>query len=222
MKIKEIYCEIQCVDCGTSFPTSKRCFKNRNPYCRKCVFKNNKQQRLLKLEEKKDYRNSLQSKICKKCNIEKTLEEFETCHYKDKPSTVRNSCIECEKKAKKNYYEYLVQNNLPLSANKSIESWIKKLLNKASQRNKIIDIDFDYLLELYQNQNGKCSLSGEELTFHKNNLSTNLSIDRINSNIGYIKGNVQLVCHYVNIMKWNKDLPELIEWCKKIINKTEG
>jgi hypothetical protein len=177
---------------------------------------------MLKLEEKKDHRNSLQAKVCKKCNIEKKLEAFETCHYKNKSSTVRNSCIECEKQAKKNYYENLVQNNLPLSANKSIESWIRKVLYKASQRNKILNIDIDYLLEMYQNQNGKCSISGEELTFHKNNLSTNLSIDRIDSSKGYIKGNIQLVCHYVNIMKWNKDLPEFIEWCKKIVNKTEG
>ena len=222
MKVKDKFCDIKCLDCGTLFPTSKRCYKDRQPYCKKCIYKKTHQQRLQKLKENEESRNSLSSRTCKKCNIEKSIDNFETCFYKNGKSTIRHSCKDCENKAKKDYYQKLVDNNLPLSANKSIENWIVKLLYKAQSRNKTIDIDKEYLLELYKNQDGLCKISGEKLTFHKNNLSTNLSIDRIDSNQGYVRGNVQLVCHYINIMKWNKSVDELVEWCKKIVNKTEG
>jgi hypothetical protein len=48
--------------------------------------------------------------------------------------------------------------------------------------------------------------------------STNISIDRIDSNKGYTKDNIQLVCAYVNIMKSDKSIEELKYFCQCILN----
>ncbi len=47
------------------------------------------------------------------------------------------------------------------------------------------------------------------------NLKT-ISIDRIDSSKGYVRGNVQLVCWVVNQMKNDLTNDELTEWCTKV------
>lgn len=49
---------------------------------------------------------------------------------------------------------------------------------------------------------------------------TNISIDRIDSSVGYVRGNVQFVCDVVNRMK--QDLPqnEFMVWCRRVLENT--
>ena len=51
---------------------------------------------------------------------------------------------------------------------------------------------------------------------------TNISIDRINSSLGYIRGNVQLVCDAVNVMKSNSTEEELYQWSLMIVENYHG
>lgn len=48
-----------------------------------------------------------------------------------------------------------------------------------------------------------------------------LSIDRIDSSRGYVEGNIQLVCHAVNLAKnsWPQDV--FIDLCRKIVKKAD-
>jgi len=48
-------------------------------------------------------------------------------------------------------------------------------------------------------------------------VNTNISIDRIDSSIGYVRGNVQFVCDVVNRMKQDLPQKELLMWCKRIL-----
>ena len=50
---------------------------------------------------------------------------------------------------------------------------------------------------------------------------TNVSIDRIDSAKEYLPGNVQLVCHIVNLMKHNMATAELVAWCNNIVHHQE-
>lgn len=88
-------------------------------------------------------------------------------------------------------------------------------------RKKGIDLDItpDYLYELFVEQKGKCGLSGVDISFGKRrkDLST-ASPDRINSNLGYIKGNIMWVHKHVNTMKNTKSIEELVQWCKLIVD----
>lgn len=66
--------------------------------------------------------------------------------------------------------------------------------------------------ELYEEQDGKCALSGQELsfTYTDNNI---ISIDRIDSDKGYTKDNIQLTTFIVNQAKSNLFLEEFQEMC---------
>ena len=69
-------------------------------------------------------------------------------------------------------------------------------------------------------QNGKCALSGEELTclLTKGSIcKTNASIDRIVAGGPYTKDNIQLVCRALNSWRGDTDLMEFIEWCRKVV-----
>lgn len=87
----------------------------------------------------------------------------------------------------------------------------------------------DNLWDLMVAQNHRCKLSGIEITLSKGKntpMQTNhrnldysgwtASLDRINSNKGYIKGNVQWVHRNINIMKNSYDQDYFIDLCKKI------
>ncbi len=217
MEIKEIYAEIICEVCDKPFPTSKRCFKNRKPICRTC---SNRQAQLERSEirlELKKQRDSLVEKVCKKCSTLKNIELFQKQYFKDGSYCVRHKCIECCKEESNLRYQKNRAEGNKLSWNKSPESYISKLFYKASKRNKEFSIQKEYLFSLYEKQNGLCAISGEKLTFDKDNVSSNISLDRIDSAKGYIEGNIQLVCAHINIMKWNKSTEELLSWCEKIM-----
>lgn len=48
-------------------------------------------------------------------------------------------------------------------------------------------------------------------------VATNISIDRINSSLGYVRGNVQFVCDVVNRMKQDLSQVELVLWCRRVL-----
>lgn len=78
---------------------------------------------------------------------------------------------------------------------------ISRIKNRAKDSGKSFNLTFDYLLKLYNLQKGRCKLSNITMNVGKLGCPENLSIDRINSSVGYIQGNVQLVCVGINYMK---------------------
>jgi hypothetical protein len=72
--------------------------------------------------------------------------------------------------------------------------------------------------ELFLKQGRKCALTGEELHFNTSWRSRDrtASLDRIDSNKGYIKENVQWVHKDVNMMKQHYSQERFIEVCKKV------
>jgi len=79
-------------------------------------------------------------------------------------------------------------------------------------------IDIQYLWRLFCKQNKKCNLSGELLTFDSDRYLHNgtASLDRIDSSIGYVKGNVQWVHKEINIMKNKHSTEHFLNLCRKI------
>jgi hypothetical protein len=64
------------------------------------------------------------------------------------------------------------------------------------------NIDTEFLLDLLKIQGSRCALTGVLLSHEKG--VRLVSVDRINSKIGHIRGNVQLVCQLANIGKRNR------------------
>lgn len=47
---------------------------------------------------------------------------------------------------------------------------------------------------------------------------TNISVDRIDNTIGYVQGNVRLVCFMVNNIRSDMSDIEMMWWCQKIVD----
>lgn len=78
-------------------------------------------------------------------------------------------------------------------------------------------IDLDYMESIYT---GKCSLTGWDLNTDFKRATA--SLDRIDSNLGYINGNVQWVHTMVNMCKNKYDQDRFIEMCISISNNMKG
>lgn len=82
--------------------------------------------------------------------------------------------------------------------------------------NREFNISIEYLQDLFEKQNRLCAICNIPIFFGINGSGTTASLDRIDSNKGYVEGNVQWVHKTINAMK--SDLPqnEFIQWCKLV------
>lgn len=91
----------------------------------------------------------------------------------------------------------------------------------AEIRNLEFSISKEYIYDLFIKQNRKCALSGLDIKFaekidknwYKN---TTASLDRIDSNKGYIIGNVQWVHKDINQMKMEFEEKYFIQLCTQV------
>lgn len=89
----------------------------------------------------------------------------------------------------------------------------------AESRNLEFSITIEYIWDLFIKQKGKCALSNLDISFKlgKNGRTKiNASLDRIDSSIGYVEGNVQWVHKDVNKMKMDFEESYFLDLCKKI------
>lgn len=94
-----------------------------------------------------------------------------------------------------------------------------KYRSKQSGREHLINTS--YLRGLFIGQDGCCALSGIKMTISgergTDDYWKSISIDRIDSSLGYIEGNVQLVCTGVNYMKKDMTDKMFIDFCHKVV-----
>jgi hypothetical protein len=106
--------------------------------------------------------------------------------------------------------------------NENPEAYLRHLVAKPERKH----LGIEYVMGILAQQNGRCAISGVELTFIKRTdgvkQHTNASIDRIDSGKGYEVGNVQLVCAIVNIMKSTMTTNQLVAWCELIVENSNA
>lgn len=101
-------------------------------------------------------------------------------------------------------------------------SFYMHIKHSAIARNIEFNITQEEMWDLYQEQNGKCKLSGIDINFadtsqeYKKDRLTTASLDRRNSSLGYIKDNVQWVHKDINMMKQKFPQEYFIQMCKNI------
>lgn len=99
------------------------------------------------------------------------------------------------------------------------KGYINSLTRGAIERGLEFDVDVEYLWGLFEQQNERCAISGVPISFPKRGELSSVgtaSLDRIDSEKGYIEGNVQWVHKTVNKIKLNLNNSELISWCEQI------
>jgi hypothetical protein len=80
-----------------------------------------------------------------------------------------------------------------------------ELLRRCQKRKKVCDLDLSYLKELWEAQDGRCALTNIPIFFGATDYVHMPSIDRRDSGIGYLKGNVQFVSCSINYAKSKMD-----------------
>lgn len=101
--------------------------------------------------------------------------------------------------------------------------YMRNCRRRNKDKNTEVNIDENYLREIWKAQSGKCPYTKFDLVlnFHlmkKEEKDTRYlaSLDRIDSKKGYIKGNVQFVSCAINYMKNNMTHDQTIEFIKLI------
>jgi hypothetical protein len=90
------------------------------------------------------------------------------------------------------------------------------VLDGARRRKIEFDIDPEDAYNLFIKQNGKCAISGVDITLQDNLRLQTASLDRKNSSLAYSIDNVQWVHKEINIMKQSMDDEYFIDWCETI------
>jgi hypothetical protein len=93
----------------------------------------------------------------------------------------------------------------------------------AVRRGIKFEISLSYAWSLFLKQKATCALSGVSISLKHGYKQSNVdwstitgSLDRIDSDKGYIEGNVQWVHKVVNYIKRDLNEAEFIYWCKQI------
>jgi hypothetical protein len=98
----------------------------------------------------------------------------------------------------------------------SLNQILATVKSRAKRHKKGFNIDLDYLINLWVSQKGRCNLSNLKMTTGIGTLNSRVSVDRIDSKKGYVKGNCQLLRSDVNIAKNDLIQKDFIKLCKAV------
>ena len=93
--------------------------------------------------------------------------------------------------------------------------FLQNAVKSAKKRNQEFSLEIKDVVEFWELQNKICAYSGLEMTLEAGKLNT-VSIERIDSNIGYTKENTILVCQAVNRMKSDFSYDDFYFLCKSV------
>ncbi len=83
------------------------------------------------------------------------------------------------------------------------------------------DLEPEDIVNLYEEQEGCCALTGWPIGWPDKGLTSIVSIDRIDSSEGYLKENIQLLHKDVNMSKQQHSQDYFIEMCKAVADKVK-
>jgi len=96
---------------------------------------------------------------------------------------------------------------------------------RVTQRCKQYNIDVEYLKQIWEEQDGKCPLTGWDIELPPTSAGWNgdshlrrASLDRIDNSLGYMKGNVRFVSIMANYCRNAFEDKDLIEFCKAVVD----
>jgi hypothetical protein len=163
-------------------------------------------------------------KICSKCKVEKKLTEFN--RTKTNKDGLSYLCRECNleqsrkyRKANKDKY-YNDQQRKRETKPVFLSQLLYNAKTRAVKKNIEFDLTKEFLEELLDSSEMKCSVTGLEMNLEchsrKKANPFKCSIDRIDSSRGYLQDNVRFVCWAVNQMKADRTDEELKFWVESI------
>jgi len=199
----------KCVDCGIEKNTREDFYPGQ-ACCKLCSLKRKKQQRIPKPKPKpiETPPPPPDQVFCKgRCQRYKNIDEFHKHH--------NNTCKECVQYGKFEKF---------LKPHEFIQNVFKRSQDRAKKSNINFEIELEQLEYLYfQKQRGFCALSGKPMTHcisrsieNYERFPDNVSVDRIDSKLGYTFDNIQLVRWCVNSAKNDMEQNDFIQMCREV------
>lgn len=171
-------------------------------------------------------------RVCKTCGESKELntENFSSVYRVLKRTNVRKrvfrrSCKPCQ-------YKLVI---LSRASSSSPEAYLRRKWNTLHRRRLRADIEvcpslrgsdgLAYLMDLWSAQRGLCAVTGIPMTWgavrradvQSQGYGRVVGIDRIDGSVGYVRGNLQLVCSQVNYMRGGLSEDDFLEWCAAVV-----
>lgn len=144
--------------------------------------------------------------LCHKC---KSLTE-----HNGRALRTTNACKQCQ--FERRCYGDKVKRYEEMSA-----SVYYRLQYDAKNRGLPFEVTREYIWSLFEKQNRRCALTGVELKFGRFNKDLRqgrtASLDRIDSSVGYLPGNVRWVHKIVNMMKQRLSDEQLLHWAARLV-----
>mmetsp|Transcript_8585 Transcript_8585/g.15727 ORF Transcript_8585/g.15727 Transcript_8585/m.15727 type:complete len:313 (+) Transcript_8585:2628-3566(+) len=163
----------------------------------------------------RDHLEAMNTRKCSRCGKVKDLVRFECTRTKTGYST---KCIPCRRL--RDYYS------------DPVHYFAKHLTSasrdRASAKGLPFDIDEDFVMQLYRDQDGRCALCGRRVTLFNHTEPggavrgwqihlRNMSLDQIVPGHGYTTSNVQIVDRGCNFSKRNMQDEEFINMCRYVV-----
>jgi len=95
-------------------------------------------------------------------------------------------------------------------------TYFTSCIYNAQSRDIEFNVSIEYIWDVFISQDRRCKLSGVPLTFSTKKEKHTASLDRIDSTIGYVKGNIQWVHKIINRMKTDMPQEIFIDFAKKV------
>ena len=162
---------------------------------------------------------------CHHCRKEKPADQFVIQYMKNQLVGKYRYLYECKACKRKRTYQKREDKRKTIVW--ALEIIIKHLYQWAKKRNLSFNIEQKDLLDLREKQAGRCYYTNYPMTFNfiwhtkgKLNEKTKfqVSCDRIDNNVGYIKSNIVLCCTFINKMKWTLSEQEFYKVCQDIVD----
>ncbi len=100
-------------------------------------------------------------------------------------------------------------------------TWFEMKRKGGLSRAYVWDLTPEYVLQMYEDQEGLCALTGWPIGWAEKGLTATVSIDRIDSEEGYLQGNVQLLHKDVNMAKQQYSQTYFVSICQAVADKAK-
>ena len=103
---------------------------------------------------------------------------------------------------------------------------VRSARTRASKKSIPFEITKDYVLSLFEQQKGKCFYSGIKLNVVKEDENMThdpfkMSLDCVNPDLGYVKGNVVWTAYCVNALKQKMSTEKMVDVCRSIVKNAD-
>ncbi len=170
-------------------------------------------------------------KECRKCKIRKPLDDFSYRMDKNGIEYRQSRCRACMREDTAEYINKVGRETIRIQSKERKEKKrkenparfaIQESLSRWREKTPKSDLTTEYLLELFNEQEGKCYYCREEIIFclgHGQNrpVSKTASLDKLDPKQGYRIGNVAWVSHKCNTSKLDRTEEEFYLFCERVL-----